>query len=59
MLGPYFGKTVHKEATDETHEWLWEVRSYNAQDHSTIQLTTPTHSLCIYVAKVMHVHIPL
>ncbi|CAI8055875.1 PR domain zinc finger protein 12 [Geodia barretti] len=25
MLGPYFGKTVHKEATEETHEWLWEV----------------------------------
>lgn len=26
MLGPYFGKAVHKEnAEGDTHEWLWEV----------------------------------
>lgn len=44
MLGPYFGKTVQKEDTEEeTHEWLWEV-------NHTIQ---PLH-LCVHAPCVFH-----
>ena len=35
LLGPYFGRTVHKEyAEEETHEWLWEVYTLHFYYHN-------------------------